>query len=77
MSDIETPLQRVQRKFKDAFGIDVVEPTANGCWFEQVRYANGNELKNRKLTFITKSDLLNLSELIEEERRERDELVRG
>ena len=72
MNDIESPLERLQRQFKDTFGIDVVEPTQNGCWFEQQHDANGNRLANTKLTFIAKGDLLALSALVEEKAVEYD-----
>lgn len=46
--------------FFNEFGIDVVEPTRNGVWFESRRYGNGKLRRKAKLVFVTKTGLASL-----------------
>ena len=40
-----------------SFGIDLIEATANGVWFEQRLTRAGKPMKNTKLCFVTITDL--------------------
>lgn len=52
--------------FNDVYGIENVEPTANGVWFESRRHKNGKLRARPKLLFATKTQLRRLLEEVEE-----------
>ena len=48
--------ERLLDRFR-SFGIDLIEPTANGVWFEQRLTRAGKPMKSIKLCFVTITDL--------------------
>ena len=48
--------ERLRDRF-GSFGIDLIDATANGVWFEQRLTRAGKPMKNTKLCFITITDL--------------------
>lgn len=62
----ENPQVRgIADSFADEFGIEVVEPTRNGVWFETRRHKNGKLRSNTKLLFVTKTALAALLSEVE------------
>ena len=53
-------VKSVADDFFKVFGIEVVEPTRNGVWFESRRYGNGKLRRKPKLVFVTRTYLASL-----------------
>ena len=50
-------VRSVADDFFETFGIEIVEPTRNGVWFESLRHKNGKFRSKAKLIFVTRTCL--------------------
>lgn len=53
-------VKSIANDFFNVFGIEVVEPTRNGVWFESRKHKNGKYRSKPKLVFVTQTYLREL-----------------